>query len=214
MLKSDPVGGLIYLAMTAAAILISLILHECAHGYMALRCGDPTAKMMGRLTLNPAKHLDPIGTICLLLFGIGWAKPVPVNPRNYHDYRKDDFLVSIAGIMMNLTIFLLSTALIVGLYRHVDNAFMSYLFEFVYMLSSLNLSLALFNLLPIPPLDGYHLFNDLLFKGRFQLSYQQFRIAQVVLLMVCMSGLLSRLLSSVHSTIFSAVLNLFLRVVY
>lgn len=72
-LKTDPVDFIIYMAYTVAVVLISLILHECAHGWMALKCGDPTAKMMGRLSLNPARHLDPIGTLCMFLLGFGWA---------------------------------------------------------------------------------------------------------------------------------------------
>lgn len=114
-LRTDPVGFIIYMCYYVFAILFSLILHECAHGYMALRCGDPTAKMMGRLSLNPARHLDPLGTVFMFLLGFGWAKPVPVNPRNFQNYRRDDFLVSIAGIITNLTIFLICTVLSIGL---------------------------------------------------------------------------------------------------
>ena len=109
-LKVNPVGFLIYMCYYVFVILFSLILHECAHGWMALRCGDPTAKMLGRLSLNPVRHLDPIGTVCMFLLGFGWAKPVPVNPRNFENYRRDDFLVSIAGIAINLTIFIACVA--------------------------------------------------------------------------------------------------------
>lgn len=213
LIRTDPVGGTIYIISFAVAILISLILHECAHGYVAYRCGDPTAKMMGRLSLNPAAHLDPIGTLCMVVFGIGWAKPVPVNPRNFRNYRRDDFLVSIAGIVMNLTIFLLSTALLVGISQHISSQPMYYLYQFVYMLSSINLSLAIFNLLPIPPLDGYHLVNDTLLKGRLQLTHQQFQITQIILIVVCMSGVLSNLLYAAHDAIFTAVIRLFFRVI-
>ena len=114
-LQSSPVEFVIYLVLLAVAVLASLTLHELAHGYVAYRCGDPTAKMLGRLTLNPLKHLDPFGAACLVLLGFGWAKPVPVNPRNFQNYRRDDFMVSIAGIAVNLTLFILSTALLVGL---------------------------------------------------------------------------------------------------
>ncbi len=213
LIRSDPLGGTIYVVSFALAILISLILHECAHGYVAYRCGDPTAKMLGRLSLNPAAHLDPIGTLCMIVFGIGWAKPVPINPRNFRNYRRDDFLVSIAGIVMNLTLFLLSTALLVGLSQFADSQVMNYFLDFVYLLSSINLSLAIFNLLPIPPLDGYHLVNDTLLKGRFQLDHQQFQIMQIILIVVCMSGVLSNLLYSAHDAIFTAVLRLFLRMI-
>lgn len=211
MIRENPLYGTIDVVSMLVAILISLILHECAHGYVAYRCGDPTAKMLGRLSLNPARHLDPVGTLCMVVFGIGWAKPVPVNPRNFRDFRRDDFLVSIAGILMNLTLFLLSTALLVGMFPHVNSDPMRAVYNFVYMLSSINLSLAIFNLLPIPPLDGYHLVNDLLLKGRMQLTRQQFQITQAVLIVVCMSGLLTNLLSRAHTAVFNAALRLFIR---
>ena len=82
-LQSDPVSTLIALLYRVPAVLIALTLHELAHGYVALRCGDPTAQMMGRLSFNPLRHLDPVGTAFMLLFGFGWARPVPVNPRNF-----------------------------------------------------------------------------------------------------------------------------------
>ena len=111
---SDPAGFILYLLYFAASVLLTLTLHEIAHGYVAWKCGDPTAKMLGRLSLDPRRHLDPLGTLCLVFLGFGWAKPVPVNPRNFQNYRRDDFLVSIAGITVNLTLFLLSLALAVG----------------------------------------------------------------------------------------------------
>ncbi len=211
IIRQDPLYGTLYVVSMVVAILISLILHECAHGYVAYRCGDPTAKMLGRLSLNPARHLDPVGTLCMVVFGIGWARPVPVNPRNFRNVRRDDFLVSIAGILMNLTLFLLSTALLVGMFPHVNSDPVAAVYNFVYMLSSINLSLAIFNLLPIPPLDGYHLVNDLLLKGRLQLTRQQFQITQAVLIVVCMSGLLTNLLSRAHEAVFDAALRLFIR---
>ena len=99
---------ILFVVMYIVCILFSLIIHECAHGWVALKCGDPTAKWMGRLTLDPRKHLDPIGTLCMLFMRIGWAKPVPVNPRNFKHYRRDYILVSLAGITVNLLLCLLS----------------------------------------------------------------------------------------------------------
>lgn len=255
-MTSDPVSFIIYAVYLCVTVLTSLILHEVAHGYVALKCGDPTAKWMGRLSLDPRKHLDPVGTVCMFLLGFGWAKPVPVNPRNFRDYRRDDFMVSIAGIVTNLTLFILCTALSVGINRliwepdfletfraqfgslqgllnmyHDDGVWASaiasgssydylatfaarpwmlYVQRFLLMMAQINLSLAVFNLLPIPPLDGYHLINDTLLKGRLQLNGQAFRIAQLILLVVCFSGALSSLLSTINGTLYEAVLNLFL----
>ena len=116
--RNDPGGTLIYLAFFAVGILFSLIIHECAHGWVALKCGDPTAKWMGRLTLDPRKHLDPIGTICMLFLRIGWAKPVPINPNNFRNYRRDYILVSLAGIITNFCVFLISTLITAAIIVH------------------------------------------------------------------------------------------------
>ncbi len=212
LLFRDPLGFLQYLLLYAVVILPSLILHECAHGYVALRCGDPTAKYMGRLSLDPRKHLDPMGTVFMVLFGFGWAKPVPVNPRNYRNPRRDDILVSLAGIAMNLILFLLSTFLYVLIIRQAGysmSAVQSALVDFFYLLASVNISLAIFNLLPIPPLDGYHVFNDIVLRGRLQLDYQTFRIAQIVLMVLCFTGALSGILSSANSAVTGFFQNLF-----
>ena len=245
---ADPVGFLIYLLYFAASILLTLMLHEIAHGYVAWKCGDPTAKMLGRLSLDPRKHLDPMGTLFLIFFGFGWAKPVPVNPRNFDNYRRDDFLVSIAGITVNITLFLLSLSLAVGLNgllwkpevisfygakallssdgigyavllggAGVENVqamrypWVQYIQRFLLLFSTMNLSVGLFNLLPIPPLDGYHIFNDILLKGRLRLSPQIFQIAQVALIVLCLTGGLSGILTSLFNTVEDAVLNLLLR---
>ena len=254
MLKTDPLGFVIYLAYYLVVILLSLILHECGHAYAALRCGDPTAKMLGRLTLNPLKHLDPMGTVMMVLFGIGWAKPVPVNPHNFKNYRKDDLIVSIAGITVNLILFFVSLALAVGVNRFLwkDPIYQSFLADksidqlinpytstigawiayagtttqdmtlyfarpwlvyvqrFLLMMSVINLGLAIFNLLPIPPLDGYHVVNDLLLKGRFSLDSQAFRVAQIVLMALLFTGALSGLLTTVNKAVYGGVLHVFL----
>ena len=244
LLTSDPLGFVLFVLYTAAAILPALILHECAHGYVAYRCGDPTAKMLGRLSLNPARHLDPIGTICMVLLGFGWAKPVPVNPRNFRNYRRDDLLVSIAGIVTNFCLFLLSCALAVGLnglmwlpqvmdanggkfmYQFVSATFLSrdaiaenshlmrapwlmYVQWFLTMFASINLSLAFLNLLPIPPLDGSHLLDNLVLKGQLYRNQKVLEIARFVLLVLCMSGLLGRVLSGVTGWLENAFVGLF-----
>ena len=106
-LLQDPKGTLLFLLLALPGRLLAISMHEAAHAWVADRCGDPTARMMGRVTLNPLKHLDPVGVLMMLVLGLGWARPVPVNPRNYRNYRRDDLLVSIAGIAMNLILFVL-----------------------------------------------------------------------------------------------------------
>ena len=210
--QQNPGDALIYLLMSTASILICLIGHEVAHGWVALKCGDPTAKMMGRLTLDPRKHLDPIGTICMLLLRVGWAKPVPINPRNFRNYRRDYILVSLAGIGANLAMFLLGTIGMVLLWKHTDSDITDYLIRFLQMFVQMNLSLAVFNLLPVPPLDGFRLLNQLAYNGRLQLSPQTQQIIQIVFLVLCFSGFLNGLLSTIIGAIYNAVIPFFLRI--
>ena len=205
-LFSNPIAFI----LQVIAVITSLILHECAHGYVALKCGDPTAKYMGRLTMDPRKHLDLMGTICMIFLGFGWAKPVPVNPNNFKNYRRDDLLVSLAGVTTNMILCIISVFLYVLTYKiSGKSTFLDYLRIFLSSMAGINVVLAIFNLLPIPPLDGYHVFNDIIFRGRFQLSRQGFQIAQIVLIVFCMTGALSGMLGSVRSWVLNGLLNLF-----
>lgn len=136
--------------LLAIPLLYSIILHELAHGWVADKMGDSTAKRMGRLSLNPIKHLDPIGTLMLFLFGFGWAKPVPVNFANLRDQRKGLILVSSAGIAVNMLLAFFAFFL----FRLVSPASGGVVATFLYYLAQINIILASFNLIPIPPLDG------------------------------------------------------------
>jgi Zn-dependent protease len=162
--------------LTVLPVLIfSIVLHEVAHGWVARREGDPTAFMLGRLTLNPIPHIDPIGSILVPVmltlvpggFIFGWAKPVPVNPRNFRNYKRGDILVSLAGIAVNLLLviaFALSIAALTWGMRLFPAGFSTWmvLLEMARAGILINLVLALFNLLPIPPLDGSHVMYHLL----------------------------------------------------
>lgn len=277
-LQADPVGFLITMAYTWGVFLFSLILHECAHGYVALKCGDPTAKMLGRLSLNPARHLDPLGTLCMFVLGFGWAKPVPVNPRNFRNFRRDDFFVSIAGITVNMTIFIAAVLLScivnrimmgpetlaalmeaydvgvepfispmynVGAYLMEGNwtelaEYYPYAYSFdavngitfkegmdalnellavpwllhverlLLLLAQVNLTLAVFNLLPFPPLDGFHILNDTLLKGKLNLNYNLHRITHALLMVLLLTGALNKVLSFCVSNVYEAVLRVFM----
>ena len=146
LLLKNPVAFFII----AIPLLYAIIFHELAHGWMAYRFGDPTAKMMGRLSLNPLKHLDPIGTTMLFLFGFGWAKPVPVNLNNIQDKKKGMLLVASAGIIANMIL-----AFIALLLNHlISPGESSILGTALYFMAHINIILAAFNLIPLPPLDG------------------------------------------------------------
>jgi len=134
----------------AVPLLYSVILHELAHGWVAWRMGDPTAKMMGRLSLNPLRHLDPVGTLMLFFVGFGWARPVPVNFENLRGTRGEMILVSSAGIIVNTILAFFSILLL----RLLEPAEQSIAGTALYFMAQINIILAAFNLIPIPPLDG------------------------------------------------------------
>lgn len=252
---SDPIGTLTFLLLALPGRLMALSAHEFAHAWMADRCGDSTARMMGRMTLNPLKHLEPVGTVMMLFLGFGWARPVPVNPRNYRDYRRDDLKVSLAGVTMNLLLFALGFVLM-GLIAaftlhslpHYDSMYLGsgnlfvamnageqvlvsgsyyysirslfafapylsdvliapalgrmagYIYQMLMYFVLVNIALAVFNLLPVPPLDGYHVANDLLLKRSLFASPQASRIAYGVLVaLIFFTDIISRLIGAVET---------------
>jgi Zn-dependent protease len=148
ILIKDPLSFVIL----SVLLLYSVIFHELAHGWVAYKMGDPTAKWLGRLTLNPVKHLDPIGTLMLLLIGFGWAKPVPVNLENIPDdkRRKGIILVSAAGITANIICAFVALLLL----RLISPEPSGMVEKVLFLLARINIILAAFNLIPIPPLDG------------------------------------------------------------
>ena len=131
-------------------LLYSIIIHELAHGWVADKMGDSTARWLGRLSLDPRKHLDPIGTLMLFIFGFGWAKPVPVNFNNLHSQRKGMILVSAAGIVANTILAFIALLLL----RLLNPAPFGAVATFLIYMAQINIMLAAFNLIPIPPLDG------------------------------------------------------------
>jgi Zn-dependent protease len=138
-------------------LLFAITIHEYAHGRAALWFGDPTAQRMGRLSFNPITHLDPLGAVCLFLFNFGWAKPVPVDTRYFKNHKRDVILMSLAGPLTNLC-----AALAAGLiWRLFPLPIEIYQMVLLYLLF-MNLGLGLFNLLPLPPLDGSHVLENLL----------------------------------------------------
>jgi Zn-dependent protease len=176
-------------------LLFAITIHEYAHGRAALWLGDPTAKQLGRLTLNPLPHIDPFGAICLFLFNFGWAKPVPMNPRFFKDVRKGIILTSLAGPFANLSAALLTGLLIRFFFLPLD----LYRMLLLYMLI-MNIGLGLFNLLPIPPLDGSHVMENLLPFRAAQRYREIGRYGPMIILGIVMldnfahTGIIARLL--------------------
>jgi len=143
------------------AIIIALSFHEFAHAFVAYKCGDTTPKMQGRVTLNPLKHIEPIGFLCCALFGFGWAKPVQIQPMNFRNFKKGNGLTSVAGVLMNLLLAFVGCGFYYGLSLvYVDNIFFNMLIQFFYFTYVINICLAVFNILPIYPLDGFKLIEN------------------------------------------------------
>ncbi|HKS07464.1 MAG TPA: site-2 protease family protein [Gemmatimonadaceae bacterium] len=186
--------------LVAPVLLFSMVAHEYAHGYAALKQGDATAYQLGRLSWNPLKHIDPFFTVVMPIvtyyfagFFFGGAKPVPVNPRNYHHFKRGDIIVSMAGIFVNLCLAVICTLLVIAfgwIGRAVPaletSAALLQAMMFIGVL--FNLVLAFFNLLPIPPLDGSHVFKYLLPPG-WAIQYQRVGFLGIIVLLALMGPL-------------------------
>ena len=191
------------IGLMAVVFLFSVIIHEVAHGYVALRNGDPTARIMGRLTLNPVPHIDPVGSILLpgllllthapILFG--WARPVPVNPMNFRDYRWGEITVSAAGPLSNLAL----AALFAFLLRLELGGVGLQTLAFYGV--KINIFLALFNLIPIPPLDGSHILSMLLPPELRRLYHHLDAVGFILILILFYTGVMGALLLPLYRAI-------------
>lgn len=173
-------------------ILCILPLHEFAHGWVANKLGDPTAKLEGRLTLNPLASVDPIGALALILFGFGWAKPVPVNSRYFKNPRRDVALTALAGPASNLLAALVGAFLLALIEVFLPwNAVVRFLFNVLYYYVVVNISLAVFNLIPMPPLDGSRIVGAFLSSRALYTYYRYQNVFVMVMFLLLFSGALS-----------------------
>jgi len=246
-LFSDPGMFLRLLLFRVPALLLTLTFHEWAHAFVANRCGDPTARLMGRMTMNPLRHLDPVGTLLMFTAGFGWAKPVPVNPLNYRRRVADEIKVSLAGIVTNLLLFMFFTAAMVALnsflwkpeviffsggpkafldlfginfglvYGHnigeayMQRTWLAPVMALLAVAAQMNLMVAIFNLLPFPPLDGYHVANNVIFRGRFHITPQMAQMGMMaVIALSIFTNILSDVMIFLASNVHGAVLSIFL----
>jgi Zn-dependent protease len=213
------IGDLVFKAI---AFLFAISIHESAHAWMANRCGDPTARMLGRVTLNPIPHIDPVGTLLLPAIGLyaggavfGWAKPTPVDPRNFRNPMRDDILTSVAGPVSNFLVAGAATVLMLLIavaspFGHMlvqgwatwhrspalagdSSSMLVPATQFLYEVIFINVILAVFNLIPVPPLDGSHVLRHFL-SDSVRRAYDSMGWYALIALVVLGGGLLSRLI--------------------
>ncbi len=180
------------LLYTVPVILIAITFHEYAHGWVSEKLGDPTPRLDGRMSLNPLKHLDLAGTLCLIFFHMGWARPVRINTRCYKDRRKGIILVSLAGPFMNFILAFLSLIFcgFFVLWGSWDSGFVQAGFLLCYYSAQMNIGLGVFNLIPFPPLDGSNVLEQIYPKvGYFYARIRPYRT--LILIVLLMSGALS-----------------------
>ena len=167
------------------AVIIAIVFHELAHGIVSYWLGDPTPKSERRLSLNPFRHLDPVGTLCLIVFHFGWAKPVRVNPEYYRNPRLGMVFVALAGPITNFIIALIFQILLVAALFFAPRT--SWLHHLLYNITIINIGLGVFNLLPVPPLDGSKLIGALI-PEKYYFTYLKYEIFGMILLLVLLAS--------------------------
>lgn len=183
-------------------ILCVLPLHEFAHGWVASKLGDPTAKLDGRLTLNPLASVDPVGTVWLFLFGFGWAKPVPVDPRYFKKPKRDMAIVALAGPVSNLVAAFVGAVLTFAMIAFLPyNAVLEFVLSVLSYYVMVNVTLAAFNLLPVPPLDGSRILGAFLSDRALATYYRYQNVFVMVLFVLMFSGAFSGPLYAVESVL-------------
>ena len=230
---SDFLNSIPMIILTLPAVLLSLSVHEAAHGYVAYKLGDPTARNLGRLTLNPLKHLNPIGFLSMLFFRVGWANPVPINTRYFKNPKRDMAISAAAGPVSNLCLgiiftILLRTVLIPlqniadGLYwvnngrYYIDEslqsntafALLSVLAVMLYLGISLNFNLMFFNLIPLPPLDGSKVLGIFLPNRTYYQVLQYERYAIYLIMFLTLTGAFDLIIGTGVNVVYTGILNL------
>lgn len=208
-MNESTISNLIY---TIPAVLIAIVLHEWSHGYISYKLGDPSPKAEGRLSLNPLKHLDPIGTLCLLFFHFGWAKPVQVNPNYYKDRKMGMMWTALAGPIMNFIISFIAIIIVIMILKFFPNILLSnigfYIYNVLLMTSFLSISLGVFNLIPIPPLDGSKILFAILPEDMYFAYMKYERYGMILLVILLYSGIFGMILGPLTTGIYNGMITL------
>ena len=203
LLQTNPIIALAFIVGLVAGITI----HEASHALVAYRLGDPTAKLAGRLTLNPASHLDLIGTLALLIVGIGWGKPTPFDPFNLRNIKRDSALISVAGAVSNFVLaIILSIPYLFFYFTGNLSLTINAVYQVISIIIWLNLILGVFNLIPVHPLDGFKVLAGLLPRDWYYDFIQTERYGIFILLFLLITGAIGRILFPIISSIFSILI--------
>ncbi|WP_425757443.1 site-2 protease family protein [Ihubacter sp. rT4E-8] len=208
---SDPMGWLIQKLILLPGIVIGLSFHEFAHGIVSYALGDPTPKLQGRLTINPAAHMDPFGFVALLFAGFGWGIPVQINPGYYKHRRRDELLVSLAGVVMNFIIAMIFALGLRFLFMQNPTWLMSSMGDIVTQILmsvvSINIVLMIFNLFPIPPLDGFGIITELFNLRKYDWYYKIYDKGFLILLALILLGVTDKVLGPAVSAVLGWIIN-------
>ena len=208
-LFNNPNQFLLEMLYRLPAVIVALSFHEWAHAFAAYKLGDPTARNVGRMTLNPFKHIDILGFIMMILFRFGWAKPVPINVRNFSKPKRDEIIVSLSGVITNFILAFLSLLVqfLLDIFGVPYNAVLQEILMNFYVI---NLCLMVFNLIPIYPLDGYHVLENLLIRKIGPKFFYYFRqYGNIVLLVLLIFGVIGNVLGWVVAQITQGLIIFF-----
>ena len=205
---SSPMEWLMNKLMFLPAIIIGLSLHEYAHAKVAYKLRDPTPKMQGRVSINPLAHIDWVGFASLIFVGFGWGRPVEINPANFKNRRRDELLVSLAGVVMNLIIavifaFVAKILLAVLGYSFLSGTFGNILWTMVIDIVIINLALMIFNLIPCPPLDGFSVITEIFNLKTTELYWRLYQYGNWILIALIIFGVTSKILSPCLNFLYS-----------